>query len=73
MSEERKRRKLTKKQMDEAMATVKIGSKAENLWQTMADRTKQHINALEDELTVNREILKLAESKVAEEQTKKNL
>ena len=46
---------------------VKIGSKAEAIWTKVRDEAKQLIEQSENNLIIQRELLKLAESKIAEE------
>jgi len=49
---------------------VKIGSKAEVMWQAVKDNVVKEIEGGEITLIINRSILKLAESKIADEKAK---
>lgn len=49
---------------------VKIGTKDEALFTELKENTKAQIEGLEKSLKVNREILKMAEKKIKQEQKK---
>ena len=52
---------------------IKIGTKAEVMWTELRTQTKILIESDEKSLIVNREILKLCDEKIAQEQEKGNI
>ena len=47
---------------------LKVATKKEALWMKVRDTTKQRISQLEDDIEINKEILKRAEQIISEEQ-----
>lgn len=48
---------------------IEIGTKEEAVWEDVKIKTQEHIESLEKELLINREILKLAEDKTKDVQS----